>query len=174
MADLSKAQAPRTPPSNPPRPPLLRGRFGIKTGSNPAIDVESMSNRSWIKAKSTPKEGRARRIRGWGPGGLCLLNPSQVQHCEFSVTSLPHNKLGPHGSHVAPLLPEIGRVYGSYHAGGNDRIHDLFGGAWISWICNACSLPKVVWNPQIWEYVRKSSPSWSCPINNRNYPKYSG
>ena len=30
-----------------------------------------------IDAKSTPEEGRARRIRGWGPGGLCLINPSQ-------------------------------------------------------------------------------------------------
>ena len=25
----------------------------------------------------TPEEGRARRIRGWGPGVLCLINPSQ-------------------------------------------------------------------------------------------------
>ena len=36
---------PRTPPSNPPRPPLLMGRLGIETGSNQGIDVESMSNR---------------------------------------------------------------------------------------------------------------------------------
>ena len=35
----------RTPPSNPPRPPLLRGRFGIEIGSNEEIDVESMLNR---------------------------------------------------------------------------------------------------------------------------------
>ena len=37
-----------------------------------------MSNRCWIDAKSTPEEGKARRIRGWGPGGLCLKSPSQI------------------------------------------------------------------------------------------------
>ena len=43
------AEAPQTPPSNPPRPPLLKGRFGIETGSNRCrIDVESMSNRCGI------------------------------------------------------------------------------------------------------------------------------
>ena len=36
-----------------------------------------MSNRCRIDAKSTPQKGRARWIRGWGPGGLCLINPSQ-------------------------------------------------------------------------------------------------
>ena len=35
----------RTPPSNPPCPPLLRGQFGIEIGSNQEIDVESMSKR---------------------------------------------------------------------------------------------------------------------------------
>ena len=34
--------------------------------------------RCQIDAKSTPEEGRARWIRGWGPGGLCLINPSQI------------------------------------------------------------------------------------------------
>ena len=38
-----------------------------------------MSNRCWIDAKLTPEEGRARRIRGWGQGGLCLINPSQYK-----------------------------------------------------------------------------------------------
>ena len=37
-----------------------------------------MSNRCWIAAKSTPEGGRARWIRGWGPGGLCLIAPSQI------------------------------------------------------------------------------------------------
>ena len=43
---------PQTPPSNPPRPPLLRGRFGIDLTSirhrnrlNQEIDAETMSNR---------------------------------------------------------------------------------------------------------------------------------
>ena len=36
-----------------------------------------MSNQCRIDTKSTPEEGRARRIRGWGRGGLCLINPSQ-------------------------------------------------------------------------------------------------
>ena len=64
-----------------PSPPRgsIRHRFGIEIGSNQEIDVESMSNRCWIDANSTPEEGRARRIRGWGPGGLCLINPSQNQ-----------------------------------------------------------------------------------------------
>ena len=39
---------PRTPPLNPPRSPLLRGRFGIEIGSNQEIDVESTSNRCRI------------------------------------------------------------------------------------------------------------------------------
>ena len=38
---------------------------------------ESMSNRCWSDAKATPEEGKARWIRGWGLGGLCLINPSQ-------------------------------------------------------------------------------------------------
>ena len=58
-------------------PSLIRGRFGIKIESNQEIDVESMSSRCWTDAEPTPEEGRARRIRGWGPGGLCLINPSQ-------------------------------------------------------------------------------------------------
>ena len=77
------------PPRPHPRVRLVRGRFGIDLSSIrhwfdidfliwPYFDVESMSNRCWIDAKSTPEEGRARRIRGQGPGGLCLINPSQV------------------------------------------------------------------------------------------------
>ena len=38
---------------------------------------KSISNRCWIDTKSTPEEGRARQIRGWGPGGLCLKATSQ-------------------------------------------------------------------------------------------------
>ena len=70
------------PPSNPPRPPLLSGQFGIEIGSNQDIDVKSMSNRCRIDAKSTPEEGKARQIRGCGRGGLCLISPSQT--CTFS------------------------------------------------------------------------------------------
>ena len=54
---------------------LIQHRFGIEIGSNQENDVESMLNR----CQSTPEEGRARRIRGWGPGGLCLISPSQPQ-----------------------------------------------------------------------------------------------
>ena len=52
---------------------LLRGRFGI----------DSPSIRRWFDIDSPiwpyfdAKSRRARRIRGWGPGGLCLINPSQ-------------------------------------------------------------------------------------------------
>ena len=43
-------------------------RTRVKSGGRCRIDVES-----------TPEEGKARRIRGWGPGGLCLISPSQVK-----------------------------------------------------------------------------------------------
>ena len=67
-------------------PPLLTGQIGIAVGSDREIDVESMSNQCWIDAKSTPeKRRRARRIRGWAPGILCLINPSQ--HTTRKTTS---------------------------------------------------------------------------------------
>ena len=82
----------RTPPSNPPHTPLLKGRFGIDStsirrrnwvewGSRCRI---SMSNRCWIDAKSTPEEGSVRRIRGWGPARGAVPNkpiPSQASLC---------------------------------------------------------------------------------------------
>ena len=52
-------------------PSLLKSRFGIETASKQEIDVESMSNRCRIDAKSTPEKGRVRQIQGWGPGGAC-------------------------------------------------------------------------------------------------------
>ena len=60
-----------------PSPPQgsIRHRFDIDSTS---IDPVSMSIRCRIDAKSTPEEGRARRIRGSGPGGLCLISPSQL------------------------------------------------------------------------------------------------
>ena len=33
--------------------------------------------------KSTPQQGRARRIRRWGPGGLCIINTSQKYSLEM-------------------------------------------------------------------------------------------
>ena len=45
-------------------PFLLRGGFGIYSTSISWFDPISMQ-------KWKPEEGRARRIRGWGPGGLC-------------------------------------------------------------------------------------------------------
>ena len=44
----------------------------VKSGNRCRINVESMLDRCQIN----PEEERARRIRGWGPGGLCLINPS--------------------------------------------------------------------------------------------------
>ena len=44
--------------------------------------------------------------------------------------------------------------WGNYHAGGNCRIHDLFGGAWISRICNAFFTESIL-GTQISEYVRQ-------------------
>ena len=35
-------------------------------------------------------------------------------------------------------------------------------------------LPKVFWDPQIWEYVRQFTPSWFCPTNNRKLPEIFG
>ena len=71
---------PRTPPSNPPRPPLLKGsiwhRNRVKSG-----------NRCWIDAELTSEEGRARQIRGWGLGGLCLINPSQASQLVSNWTT---------------------------------------------------------------------------------------
>ena len=49
----------------------IRHRFPDFTLFRCRIDAESMP-------KSTPEEGRSRRIGGWGPGGLCLINPSQA------------------------------------------------------------------------------------------------
>ena len=53
-------------------PSLLQGstwhRNRVKSG-----------NRRRTDAKPTPEEGKARRIRGRGPGGLCLIRPSQFQ-----------------------------------------------------------------------------------------------
>ena len=57
----------------------IQHRFDIEIGSNQEIDVESMSNRCQIDAKSTPEEGRAMRIRGWVWGPLGLINPSQIK-----------------------------------------------------------------------------------------------
>ena len=56
------------PPSNPPRPRLLRGRFGIESGnqmgSNQEIDVESMLNRPLRRGGRGGFEGEVR-------GGIC-------------------------------------------------------------------------------------------------------
>ena len=54
---------------------LIQHRIRVKSG-----------NRCRIDAKSTPEEGRARRIRGWGLGRLCLINPSQIYFPNISVT----------------------------------------------------------------------------------------
>ena len=57
-----------------------------------------MSN---VDAESTPEEGRARRIRGWGPGGLCLINPSQPYHCWGPKKTNKHKQL-------RGIVPEMG------------------------------------------------------------------
>ena len=59
---------PWTPPSNPSRPPLLMGRFGIDSVSIPRrFDIDFLIL-PYFDAKLTAEEGRARRIRGWGWG----------------------------------------------------------------------------------------------------------
>ena len=54
-----------------------------------------MSNRYWIDAKSTPEEGRARWIRGWGPGGVKrsqkdVPGPPGLE-CQKSVEKVPND-----------------------------------------------------------------------------------
>ena len=62
-----------------------------------------------------------------------------------------------------------------YHAGGNVRIHDVFGVAWISLICNAYFLPKVFRDAQILEHVRQFSLLVGpAQQTTENYIKYSG
>ena len=67
------------PPSNPPRPPPPQGsiwhRNRVESGNPSGIDVESMPDRCQIDPERT-----ARRIRGWGPRGLCLISPSQDKY----------------------------------------------------------------------------------------------
>ena len=64
-----------------PSPPQgsIRHRFDIDSASIRHRFPDLTLFRCRIDAKSTPEEGRARRIRGWGPGGLCLKSPSQHQ-----------------------------------------------------------------------------------------------
>ena len=95
-APYNRHRPPRTPASesDPPRPPLLRGRFGIdstlirhrnrvESGNRCRIDVKSMPNRPL-------RRGGRGGFKGGVRGGLCL-NPSQslrvclksrVQNCE--------------------------------------------------------------------------------------------
>ena len=49
-----------------------------------------------IDATSTSEEGRARRIRGWGPGGLPLIKLKPLTTlCDFSFCAFPVPRLGP-------------------------------------------------------------------------------
>ena len=86
--------------------PLLRGRFGIEIWSNLR---KSMSNRCWTDV-------RARRIRGWGPGGLCLISPCpEIRFglfCFFAYGS-PHPEIligfGPFLLTVPPTVSNLAR-----------------------------------------------------------------
>ena len=75
---------PPAPPSNPPRPPLLKGRFGIdstsnrhrnrvKSGNRCRIDVKSMLKRCEIDPRGGEGEADS-RVGSGGP--LCLISPS--------------------------------------------------------------------------------------------------
>ena len=84
------------------KPCIVRGLLG--TGApDPTLESASPSspqgsiwhrnrvksgNRCRIDAESTPEEARARRIRGWGPGGLCLISPSHTVHFLQEVLSV--------------------------------------------------------------------------------------
>ena len=56
----------------------IRHRNRVKSGNRCRINVKSM----WDRCQIDPEEGRARRIRGWGPGRLCLISPSQPKFPE--------------------------------------------------------------------------------------------
>ena len=66
------------------------------------------------------------------------------------------------------------RVAMKLPCGGNYRIHDLFGGARISRICNAYFLPKVFWDPQYENMLGNSLPVGPARETTENYLKYSG
>ena len=61
----------------------------VESGNRCRIDAKLMS-------KLTPEEGRARRIRGWGPGGLCLMSPSQCRASKTGpeIEKMPVTSLG--------------------------------------------------------------------------------
>ena len=60
----------------------IQHRFDIDSTSISCLTPISMSNRCRIAMpESAPEEGRARRIRAWGRGGLCLINPSRMNYC---------------------------------------------------------------------------------------------
>ena len=76
------AQPHRTPPSNPPRPPLLRGPFGIDMKSNQEIDVESMLN--WCPIDPWEGEGEAdSRVRS---GGSVPNNPLAILSLRYAIS----------------------------------------------------------------------------------------
>ena len=82
---------PRTPPSNPPRPPLLRGQFRIELESNQEIDVESMSDRYQID----PRGGEGEADLRVGSGGsvpnkpLTTLDPAETPFAKTPFSWCP-------------------------------------------------------------------------------------
>ena len=70
--------------------------------------------------------------------------------------------------------PNSGTKKGHKHAGGNCRIHDLFGGARIFRICNAYFLPKVFFGPQYGNMLDNSLPFGPAQRTTENYLKYLG
>ena len=94
-----------TPPSNPPRPPLLRGRFGIEIGSNQKIDVELMFN--WEQKNNKQK---THKHFSDGPCGTIVPgtnpHPSQGQtgqNSDFTVELNRERLVCPRdGSHFVP------------------------------------------------------------------------
>ena len=83
-------------------PSILRGRFGIKIGSNQEIDVESMSNRFWIDAKSTLRRGGGEADSRVGSGGPVPNNPSQ-QYANKDCSGLELHR----GVYIATLASSV-------------------------------------------------------------------
>ena len=99
---------PRTPPSNSPHPPLLNFRSIWHRFS---IDSTSISWFDPVSMPIDPEGGRARPIRRWGPQGLCLINPHNVDRGSVNggfrtvirVWFFPHfNQRAPNPSEFAP------------------------------------------------------------------------
>ena len=104
-------------PSNPPRPPLVRGRsgtdlaliqhrFDIDLGSNQEIDVESMLNRCQIDPLTRGGRGG---FEGGVWGGLCLRNPSQIQSICFDTMCFKSGRFQAARKHACTFMRTLAK-----------------------------------------------------------------